>query len=155
MKLLGSEMPPHDEYAEYAVLGACFIDPTAIEKVKFLSPSDFCREKNQWCFSAMLAVHKRQEPTTQILTAHEMAKHKYEITNGEIYSWLDAAGGAAYISFCVSQIDSTVFVVYYAEIVKDCSERRGKLRQAAQLQKEAYSQQKPNQRKGGIDLATK
>ena len=153
VKLLGPEMPPYDEYAEYAVLGSCLIDPTAISKVLFLKPADFFREKNRWCFTAMLAVHSRQEPTTQILVMHEMANHKYEMKNGQIYSWLDAAGGASYISFCVSQCDSTVFVKYYADIVKDMAERRDKLQQANKLTQEAYA---PRPTRGrGVDVGVR
>lgn len=123
--------PPNDLDSEFAVLGSCFIDFEAISKVaSYLTPADFYQEKNQWLFSVMLRLHAEGKPTNQILVAYELAKKNR----------IDAMGGAAYISWCIAQTPTSVHVKYYADIVKDCSERRGKLRAATQLVNEAYGE---------------
>lgn len=121
---------PSDLAAEESVLGSCFIDFEAISKIaNFLKPEHFYREKNQWVFTAMLRVHAEGKPTNQIIVAHALA--------GE--GKLAAMGGAAYISECIRCTPTSVHVKYYAEIVKDCYERRLKLRKAHHLIAEAYS----------------
>lgn len=136
------KLPPHDLDAELAVLGSCFIDFKAIFKIAdFLKPSDFYREKNQWVFAAMLKLRKEGRPTNQIIVAHELAKE----------GKLKALGGADYINESVRVTPTSVHVKYYAEIVKDCSERRLKLHKASQLTVEAYDR-KPTKRLKVIDI---
>ena len=127
--------PPWDEASETAVLGSCFVDFDAISKVaNHLKAADFYREKNQWVWAAMLKLYKDGKPTNQIIVAHALAG---EGSKG--ISKLKAMGGAAYISYCIDQTPTSVHIKYYADIVKDCSERRQKLIRASQLVKEAYS----------------
>ncbi|SVD99770.1 uncharacterized protein METZ01_LOCUS452624, partial [marine metagenome] len=48
---------PHDIEAEEAVIGALLIDGSAIHEIASkLSPDDFYRERNRWCYEAALAL---------------------------------------------------------------------------------------------------
>lgn len=106
------KLPPHALDAEEATLGSFLIDPEAIGKVvSWLKPEDFYREKNQWTYAACLELNKRNEPTNQILVAHEMAQKQR----------LEAAGGAAYLSHLVNATPTSVHVEYYGKIVERLS----------------------------------
>ena len=131
-----NELPPHDLAAEEAVLGSCFIDFEAIAKVSWLKAEDFYRDKNQWIWGEMLKLHREGKPTNQIIVGHALAQQ----------GKLEAMGGAAYISECIRLTPPSVHVKYYADIVKDCSERRQKLIRATHLVREA-SQPKPTGKK--------
>ena len=136
-----NELPPHDLAAEEAVLGSCFIDFEALAKVAWLRPEDFYREKNQWVFSAMLKLHQEGKPTNQIIVGHALAQQ----------GKLEAMGGAAYISECIRLTPTSVHVKYYADIVKDCAERRQKLREADKLVREAYKPKLPTKKLKAIE----
>ena len=54
---------PANLEAEQAVLGSLLIDPDAIIKIaSSLRDADFYRERHQWIYAALLALHERREP---------------------------------------------------------------------------------------------
>ena len=133
---------PHNEEAEMAVLGSCFIDFEALAKIKdMLTPQDFWAEKHQWVYSAMVKLHNRREPTNQVIVAYELEK----------MGKLQAVGGAAFISHCVAQTPTSVHVVYYAKIVKECSDRRSQIAKGEQIKQDAF-EGKPSKKHSRIEL---
>lgn len=118
------KLPPHSLDAEEATLGSLLIDPEAMPKITdWLKPEDFYREKNRWTYEACLELHRRGEPTNQVLVAHEMARRQR----------LEAAGGAAYLSHLVSQVPTSVHVEYYGRIVERLSFMRRLISVANQI----------------------
>jgi replicative DNA helicase len=81
-------MPPHSIEAEEAVLGSVLIDPEAIYRVSsFLKADDFYIVKNQWVWSACLALHERREPIDFVTITRELTARNQ----------LDELGGPAYV----------------------------------------------------------
>lgn len=105
---MSERLPPSDPDAEKAVLGSLLIDGDAIFKVAtFLKPEDFFVAENQWIYEACLDIYQRNEAINQITVAHDLAR------KGQ----LDAAGGAAYLSYLISIVPTSLHVEYYAQIV--------------------------------------
>ncbi len=105
---MSERLPPSDPDAEKAVLGSLLIDGDAIFKVAtFLKPEDFFIVENQWIYEACLDIYQRNEAINQITVAHDLAR------KGK----LDAAGGAAYLSYLISIVPTSLHVEYYAQIV--------------------------------------
>ncbi|KKN76480.1 hypothetical protein LCGC14_0369890 [marine sediment metagenome] len=110
--------PPHSSEAELSVLGSCFIDYEAFKKVKdMLIPQDFYIDKNQWVFAVMLNLYWGGQPTNQIIVAYGLQR----------MGKLQEVGGAVFISHCIAETPTSVHVVYYAKLVKECSDRRNQI----------------------------
>jgi len=123
--------------SEEAVLGSLLIDPEAIETVaRILKPDDFFRDKNRWIFQAMLNLYNRKVPNDQITVAHELARKKL----------LEPMGGTSYLGYLVSEVPTSVHVKYYAEIVKEYSERRELIARGQQMVEDGCNQTKPLKR---------
>lgn len=125
------KLPPHDLDAEEAVLGSLLIDTEAMAKIAgWLHAQDFYREKNRWTYEACVDLHRRGEPTNQIIIAHEMARRQR----------LEPAGGAAYLSHLVSQVPTAVHVEYYAQIVQRLAVMRKLITAGNQIAAIGYEQ---------------
>ena len=106
---------PHDIEAEEAVIGALLIDGEAIHEIaSILSPDDFYRERNRWCYEAALALSQRPEAVDMATLGHEMAR----------LSRLEEAGGYEYLSQLSSSVPTSVNVKYYSQIVQRTSVMR-------------------------------
>ena len=106
---------PHDIEAEEAVIGALLIDGEAIHEIASkLSPDDFYRERNRWCYEAALALSQRPEAVDMATLGHEMAR----------LSRLEEAGGYEYLSQLSASVPTSVNVEYYAQIVQRTSVMR-------------------------------
>ena len=106
---------PHDIEAEEAVIGALLIDGEAIHEIaSMLSPDDFYRERNRWCYEAALALSQRPEAVDMATLGHEMAR----------LSRLEEAGGYEYLSQLSASVPTSVNVEYYAQIVQRTSVMR-------------------------------
>ncbi|MFC1904588.1 replicative DNA helicase [Chloroflexota bacterium] len=104
----GEKLPPHDIDAEEAVIGSLLIDGTAIHKVAIsLQPQDFYHEQNQLLYGACLALYQRNEAINQITLAQELDRQ----------GKLEACGGAAYLSYLVSIVPTSLDIEHYGQIV--------------------------------------
>lgn len=109
------DQPFHNIEAEEAVLGSLLLSlsdtmPEALARVmSALNPIHFHRDKNRWVYEGCQALFKQDIPIDQVTLAHELAKQKK----------LDAIGGAAYLSYLIQQIPTSLHVEYYARIVMD------------------------------------
>ena len=107
----------HDQSleAEEAVLGSLLLSlsdtmPEALARVmSALKPMHFHRDKHQWVYEGCQALYKQDIPIDQVTLAHELARQKK----------LDAIGGAAYLSYLIQQIPTSLHVEFYAKIVLD------------------------------------
>jgi len=124
-------MPPHSIEAEEAVLGSVLIDPEAIYRVSsFLKTDDFYIVKNQWVWSACLALHERREPIDFVTITRELAARNQ----------LDELGGPAYISHLINVVPTAIHAEGYGHIVERTALRRRLLGAASDIAQLAYEE---------------
>lgn len=130
---LKDKVPPHNNDAEIATLGAILLDPEALGQVLgHLRPSDFYRNAHARIFEAVLALYERGEEIDLITLTQELRTR----------SALEGVGGAGYVSSLTSAVPTSANVEYYARIVRGGSVRRRLLRIANEIIAEAYDDSK-------------
>jgi replicative DNA helicase len=106
---------PHDVEAEEALLGSLLIDPDAILKVvTFLKSTDFYDETHASVFEACANLYQRGDAINQITVAHELNRLER----------LDRIGGAAFLSYLIGTVPTSVHAEYYGHIVERMSVMR-------------------------------
>lgn len=74
--LLNDRLPPQNIEAEQAVLGAVFLEPSALTLAsEVLIPDDFYRMSHQKIFNAMLVLGDRGEPVDLVTVTSEPCEH--------------------------------------------------------------------------------
>jgi replicative DNA helicase len=124
-------MPPHDDRAEEAVLGACLLEKEALEKViRLLDASSFYNERNQIMFQAMLDLQCAHQAVDHLTLMHYLeCKQQLDTVGGEL-SLIDLEAGAITASHAE----------YYARIVGDCAVRRRLIKAGGQIVRHGYNQ---------------
>lgn len=110
-------IPPHDIEAEQACLGACLLDPEALDRVaEILSGSDdFYRESHQDIYGALIALAEKNQNLDLITCSNQL----------KLQNKLESCGGVAYLDSLTSMVQSSAHVISYAQIVADkATERR-------------------------------
>jgi replicative DNA helicase len=129
--------PPHDDMAERAVIGSCFIDPNAINILKAsLTTGDFYATQHQWVWDAILQLASNRQPI-DIITVRKMI---------EASGKLDELGGAVYLSKLLTSVPTALHAQGYAEIVKAKSTDRQLLKLASDIAQDAYSDKPTNEK---------
>jgi replicative DNA helicase len=124
-------LPPHSAEAEEAVLGSVLIDPESFWRISgSLQSEDFYIVKNQWLWTACLALHARREPVDFVTLAHEL----------EARSQLGEVGGPAYISHLINVVPTAIHAVGYGQIVARCARQRKLLAAASEIAQLAYDE---------------
>jgi len=126
---LKDKIPPNNQDAEIATLGALLLDTEALGTViHYLRSEDFYKTAHQRIYQAILNLFDRNE-AIDLITLTE------ELKNGNL---LEACGGAAYVSRLTSAVPTSANVRYYAQIVQDCSIRRHLARIASSIVSDSY-----------------
>jgi replicative DNA helicase len=126
---LKDRIPPHNDEAEAATLGALLLDGEAVTKIiPILRPDDFYKSGHQKICRAIIDLDARSEAIDLITLTEELKK------KGE----LDACGGAAYISRLTSTVPTSANVEYYAKIVQENSLRRSMIKIASEMISHSY-----------------
>ncbi|RKX77322.1 MAG: replicative DNA helicase [Spirochaetes bacterium] len=121
---LKDKVPPHNDDAEKATLGALLIDCEAIAIVlRYLREGDFYRNAHRKIFQAIVGLFQRGEAVDLITLTEELRKN----------NMLESCGGISYISSLTSFVPTSANVEYYARIVQGCSIRRTLLRIAREM----------------------
>ncbi|HEC61715.1 MAG TPA: replicative DNA helicase [bacterium] len=121
---LKDKIPPHNDEAEVATLGALLLDSEALSTViRYLRPDDFYKTSHQRIYHSILQLFDRNEAVDLITLTDEL----------KASSQLDNCGGPAYISRLTSFVPTSANVQYYARIVQECSIRRSLGRIAAEI----------------------
>lgn len=108
-------IPPHDEDAEAAVLGAILIDREAMANAsEYVKPEYFYSDANASVFMAMLELYEQRKPI-DILTLTSALKSK------KLYQKI---GGSAYLTSLANAVPTAANIVHYAGIVKEKYVRR-------------------------------
>ncbi|WP_028973324.1 replicative DNA helicase [Spirochaeta cellobiosiphila] len=127
-ELIG-KVPPYNEEAESATLGALLLDSESIDVVlNHLRSGDFYKKANQIIFQTIIDLYNTGG-AVDILTVSESLRKADQ---------LSVAGGPGYVSSLTSEVPSSANVEYYAKIVSNMSIRRKMLKIAGEIQKDAF-----------------
>jgi replicative DNA helicase len=123
--MLKDKVPPHNEEAEQAVLGAMLLDNESIDTViQYIRADDFYSNANRRVFGAVLNLYNQGRQKADIITVVAELRQAGE---------LDGSGGPAYVASLTNVVPSSANADYYAKIVQDCSLRRSLLRISAEI----------------------
>ncbi|MAG13097.1 MAG: replicative DNA helicase [Spirochaetales bacterium] len=127
---LKDRVPPHNDEAERATIGALLLDSEALATVlRFLRPVDFYRTSHQKIFQAIINLFQKGEVIDLITLSEELRG------NGN----LESCGGSAYVSSLTSEVPTSANVDYYARIVQGCSIRRALLKISHEVIADAHN----------------
>lgn len=123
-------VPPHNEEAEQAVLGAMMLSGEAIAQVADLGlrAEDFYRSGHRLVFEALTDLYGRGEPVDQV-TAKEELQRK---------GTLDQVGGALHVQHLVESVGTPASAGHYARIVADHALLRRLIGAAGEIVQGAY-----------------
>src|SRR3989338_7374517 len=124
-------IPPHDEQAEAAILGAILIDRDAItDIVDYLRPNFFYKEAHQEIYSAMLTLFEKHEPIDYVtVTAQLKSMGKFK-----------DIGGASYLTQLTNTVSTAANIETYGKIVTEHFVRRSLIDSAAKITESAFEQ---------------
>ena len=112
---LKDKVPPHNEEAERATLGALLLDSESLGTVLgYLRPDDFYKSAHGKIFQAIIDLFNEGEPV-DLITITEKLRSEGTLTT---------CGGTGYISTLTSVVPTSANVEYYAKVVQDASIRR-------------------------------
>lgn len=129
---LEQQVPPNNEEAEQAVLGAIFLDPDLIvETMALLQPDDFYRRAHQVLFQTMIELNDRGAAIDVITMRDELQRQNH----------LEDIGGLVYLSQLAVITPTTRHLTYYAKIVAEKAMLRRLIKAATQIVTQSYQQQ--------------
>jgi replicative DNA helicase len=130
--LFAERIPPQNIEAEQAVLGAIFLDSSALTPAsELLIPEDFYRAAHQKIFHAMLKVADKGEPVDLVTVTAELVDSKA----------LEEVGGVSYLSELADAVPTAANVEYYARIVEEKSILRRLIRTATSIAQDGYTRE--------------
>lgn len=121
-----NRIPPHDLEAERALIGACFVNSSIINKVKdVISYEDFYRDAHSHIFDAMCEIGEGAEVVTiaQRLTQKNL---------------LEKTGGKEYLGQLVDVVFTSAGWRNYADIIRGMAERRRIIFECARVSQECF-----------------
>ncbi|MDR3571405.1 MAG: replicative DNA helicase [Candidatus Pacebacteria bacterium] len=102
-------VPPHDIEMEKALLGALMLSQNAMyETADLVSPDSFYSGKHRTIYSAMLALHVKNDPVDVVAVTSKL-KERQELKD---------VGGAVYLTEIVNAAASPGSAKHYAEVVQ-------------------------------------
>jgi len=124
-------IPPHNDDAERAVIGAMLIDENAIGIVQqYLRPEDFYSPRHRKIFEVIISLFIKGTRSDLIILHGELER------TGK----LDEVGGIDYIASLNHAVPSSANTEYYAQIVQNCSLRRSLIQIAGDSGTRAYDE---------------
>jgi replicative DNA helicase len=125
-------LPPQNIEAEQAVLGAIFLEPSALTVAsEILIPEDFYRASHQRIFNAMLKLNDEGKVVDLVTVTEELAAAKL----------IEDTGGVSYLSELASSVPTAANIEYYARIVEEKSLLRRLIRTATEIASDGYSRE--------------
>ena len=124
-------IPPHNDDAERAIIGAMLIDEDAISIAQqFLEAEDFYTPRHRKIYEAILHLFN-SGTRPDLLTLNEELERSGK---------LDESGGNDYIASLTHAVPSSANAEYYAQIVQNCSLRRALIRISGEAGARAYDE---------------
>jgi replicative DNA helicase len=125
-------LPPQNIEAEQAVLGAIFLEPSALTPAtEILMPEDFYRTSHQKIFSVMQKLNDQGKAVDLITVTEELAAAKL----------LEDTGGVRYLSELAASVPTAANIEYYAKIVEEKSLLRRLIRTATDIAQDGYNRE--------------
>ncbi len=126
-------IPPNNDSAERAVLGAILMSATAFGEVtEVLRKDDFYKPNHQVLFDAILSFHQdNANQAIDLITISEHLKAK---------NLLALCGGMAYIASLTSDVPTTANALFYAQIVKANAMRRALLELSGKMREDVFDE---------------
>lgn len=126
-------VPPHDEEAEQAILGAILLDKDVMTTLSQSVFSEyFYEEKNKLIFESMLALYEERKPIDILTLTNHLKKRKV----------LNEVGGASYLSDLTNVVPTSANSEHYAQIVKDAYIRRSLIQMGSRMTDKAFEEEK-------------
>ena len=123
---------PQNLDAEMSVLGICFLNEYALDKVcEELLPEMFFDEKNRIIFDSICDLHKNKVAIDITTVKDDLEKKKK----------LSGAGGVDYLSDVIDSVAIASNLEYYMQIVKDNYVRRNLIDTATNIASDAYDEE--------------
>lgn len=123
---------PQNLDAEMSVLGICFLNEYALDKVcEELLPEMFFDEKNRTIFESICDLHKNKIAIDITTVSDDLEKKKK----------LSSSGGIDYLSDVIDSVAIASNLEYYMQIVKDNYVRRNLIDTATSIASEAYDEE--------------
>ncbi|MDP4084654.1 MAG: replicative DNA helicase [Bacillota bacterium] len=130
--LFADRLPPQNVEAEQAVLGAIFLEPSALTVAsEVLIPEDFYRAAHQKIFNVMLKLNDQGKAVDLITVTEELASAKL----------LEDTGGVSYLSELAGSVPTAANIEYYARIVEEKSLLRRLIRTATGIAQDGYTRE--------------
>ncbi|CAG9609061.1 replicative DNA helicase [Pseudoneobacillus rhizosphaerae] len=130
--LMADRLPPQNIEAEQAVIGAIFLEPTALTLAsEILIPEDFYRAAHQKIFNAMLKLNDTGKAVDLITVTEELAATRI----------LEDIGGVSYLSEVAGSVPTAANIEYYANIVGEKALLRKLIRTATGIAQDGYTRE--------------
>lgn len=130
--LFQDRTPPQNIEAEQAVIGAIFLEPSALTlAAEILIPEDFYRSAHQKIFDVMLKLSESGRAIDLITVTEELSAMKE----------LEDVGGVSYLSEIAVSVPTAANIGYYAKIVEEKSILRRLIRTATSIVTDGYSRE--------------
>jgi replicative DNA helicase len=127
---LKDKIPPHNEDAEKAALGAMLLENEAVAAVVgILQPDEFYSQANGKIFKAIRSIFDKGGRRVDIISVCD------ELRQADDF---DAAGGEAYISSLTNVVPTAANISYYVELVQDCAVRRSLITIASKITAKSF-----------------
>jgi replicative DNA helicase len=128
---MAAGIPPHDDEAERAALGAMLMDGDAIAASReYLASGDFYSRANNLVYDAVLGLFDKGVAADILTVTGELRQ------NGS----LEQAGGASYVSSLTTVVPSSANIEYYAQTVQSYSLRRALLKVAGEINAKVFDE---------------
>ncbi len=128
---LKDKIPPHNNDAEMATLGALLLDSESLSVVlRYLRADDFYKLAHQKIFTAIITLFEAGSGVDLLTLTEELRSEGV----------LESSGGSAYVSTLTSVVPTSANVEYYARIVQEGSIRRLLLKIAGEMVASAHDE---------------
>lgn len=125
-------VPPHNNEAEQAVIGAIFLDPTTlITASEILRADDFYRSAHQKIFETLVRLSD-QGKGIDVVTVTEELSSKKELEN---------VGGVSYLMELASAVPTAANIGHYAKIVEEKALLRRLIHVATKIAEDGYTRE--------------
>lgn len=122
-------IPPHDDDAEQAVLGALLIDKDAVSfSSELLKPEYFYQNANRDIFEAMLELYEERKPIDLVTLTNLLKKKKK----------YDQVGGGGYLTSLAGAVPTAANIEHYCAILREKYIRRSLIHMAGGMTDSAF-----------------
>ncbi len=129
---MAQRIPPHDDDAEIAVLGALLIDrEAALLSTELLKPEYFYNDSNKVIFEGMQELYEVRKPIDIVTLTSVLKTRKV----------FDRVGGASYITSLANAVPTASNIEHYAAILREKYLRRSLITLAGTMTEQAFTEE--------------